>query len=37
MTDFQGPQGKKLQTEYGIKGLPTVARLIPVAASANAK
>ena len=34
MTNFEGPTAKKWQAEYAIKGLPTVARLIPVKESA---
>ncbi len=37
MTDYHGEQGKKWQTEYGIKGLPTVARLIPTGESVAAR
>ncbi len=29
MTKFDGPNGKKWQAQYGIKGLPTVVRLVP--------
>jgi len=33
MTDDKGPEAIKWQKEYGIKGLPTVARLIPTGES----
>ena len=37
MTNFEGPTAKKWQAEYGIKGLPTVARLIPTGESVAAR
>ncbi len=29
MTNFGGPEGKRWQARYGIKGLPTIVRLVP--------
>ena len=30
MTNFGGPEAKQWQKRYGIKGLPTVVRLVPL-------